>query len=151
MVFLCAFARIRALSQTRMFEQGFEQGRTRKSNKLEQGSNNNFSCNTVWILVFTKTNYFTLSTYFYEDFLTTTTFEVHADANDNISTIFQGVPRVGDILTIITPSNNSNNIPNTSARTKGSRAESSIKILKVTMTVELIKQKTRPGKTDRPV
>ena len=64
--------------------------------------------------------------------LTTTTFEVHADANDNISTIFQGVPRVGDILTIVTPSNNSNNIPNTSA-TQAAAYKYNIRVVKVNM------------------
>ena len=66
--------------------------------------------------------------------LTSTTFEVHADSNDNISTIFQGVPRVGDILTIVTPGVNSNNIPNTGP-TQAAAYKYNIRVEKVNMNV----------------
>jgi hypothetical protein len=64
--------------------------------------------------------------------LGSTFFEVHADSNDNISTIFQGVPRVGDIVTIVTPGANSNNIPNTGP-TQAAAYKYNIRVAKVTM------------------
>ena len=64
--------------------------------------------------------------------LTTTSFEVHADANDNISALFQGVPRVGDILTIVDPANNINNIPNSGA-TQQAAYQYDIRVTKVKM------------------
>ena len=67
--------------------------------------------------------------------LTSTSFEIHADANNNISALFQGVPRVGDILTIVDPSNNINNIPNSGA-TQQASYQYDIRITKVSMGME---------------
>mgnify|MGYP003109265829 CR=1 FL=1 len=64
--------------------------------------------------------------------ITSTSFEVHADANNNISALFQGVPRVGDIITIVGPSNNINNIPNSNA-TQTAAYRYDVRITKVTM------------------